>query len=43
MSKLSNKIEKLRESISEEVGSSTMDLINKLVECELLLEYNCNK
>jgi len=40
---LQNKIDKIRESLSYEVGSSTMDLINELVELETELENNCNK
>lgn len=41
--KLKNRIEILREDLSENVGSSTMDIINDLVECEILLETECNK
>jgi hypothetical protein len=41
--RLQRKIDKLREAISEEVGNSTMDLIEELVECEILLEQECNK
>lgn len=37
------KIAFLEGAIRDEVGSSTMDLVNQLVECELELEKECNK
>lgn len=40
---MQKKIDRIRESIAEEVGSSTMDLIKELVELEIKLEANCNK
>lgn len=39
---LREKIDDLWESIQEEVGSSTMDLIVELVEKEKELERECN-
>jgi len=40
---LQNKIDRLEETIALDVGSSTLDLIYKLVELNLLLEKECNK
>jgi len=40
---LLTRIEDLRDSIGAEVGSSTMDLIDELVEVELQAEELCNK
>ena len=37
------KSEKLFTKIQSQVGNSTMDLINELVENELQLERECNK
>lgn len=37
------RIDNLRKHLAQEVGSSTMDLINELVELELQLEKECNK
>jgi len=41
--KLLDKIGELREQIEGEVGASTMDLINELVELELEAESFCNQ
>jgi hypothetical protein len=40
---LQNKIDRLEETIAEDVGSSTLDLIYELVELNLLLEAESNK
>lgn len=37
------KIESLRSQIASEVGSSTMDLIEELINLEIELEAECNK
>ena len=40
---LQREIAGLRGQISEEVGSSTMDLIEELINLEIELEAECNK
>lgn len=40
---LRKRIDRLYKTIQAEVGSSTMDFIHELVECELTLERECNK
>ena len=40
---MQNKLDELYEELSEEVGSSTMDLVSEIVELELLLERENNK
>jgi hypothetical protein len=40
---LDAKIAYLTGAISDEVGSSTMDLINQLIACEIELEAESNK
>lgn len=37
------RIDSLRAMIQEEVGSSTMDLIEELIDLEILVEQECNK
>jgi hypothetical protein len=37
------RLEKLRGELEQEVGSSTMDTINEVVELELLIEADCNQ
>lgn len=41
--KILKRIDSLREHLAEEVGSSTMDLINELVELELKAEAESNQ
>ncbi len=41
--KLRIEIDQLRLNIENEVGSSTMDMINELIELELELEAECNR
>jgi hypothetical protein len=41
--KLQARLDRLYKNIEAEVSSSTMDFIHELVECELLLEAECNK
>ena len=40
---LQKKIDALEAHIAEEVSSSTMDMVNELVELNLLLEAECNQ
>jgi len=40
---LKKRIDRLYANIEAEVGSSTMDFIHELVECEITLEAECNK
>ncbi len=40
---LQKRINAIKEILSEEVGSSTMDLINDLVELNIEIEKKCNK
>lgn len=41
--KLEKRINKIRNLLSEEVGSSTMDLIDELIALEIELEAECNQ
>jgi hypothetical protein len=41
--KLSKKIQRLRNELAQEVSSSTIDLINELVNAEIELEALCNQ
>lgn len=40
---LQKRIAQLQEHIENEVGSSTWELINELIELEIELEKECNK
>jgi hypothetical protein len=40
---LQKKIDRLEETIAQDVSSSTLDLIYELVELNILLEAKCNK
>ena len=41
--KLEKKISKIRNLLSQEAGSSTMDLIDELIQLEIELEAECNQ
>lgn len=43
MNKTIKRIDSLRASIQEEVGSSTMDLVEELIDLEIEVEQECNK
>lgn len=40
---LQNEADRIERALEQEVGSSTMDMINRLIEIEILLEKECNK
>jgi hypothetical protein len=40
---LQKRINEIQEMLEQEVGSSTMDLINRLVELNIEIERECNK
>jgi hypothetical protein len=40
---LQTKIDNLEDAISEEVSTSTMDMVYELIELNLQLEEHCNK
>ena len=43
VTRIANKIEKIRKELNTHCHSSILDLINELIELELELEKECNK